>query len=70
MQLSGSQIPNEQIYTINNSYTPRLALSNFLEARWNHFGVSISYASPRIYGDEYDIKVSNFTAYLGYSLYF
>lgn len=70
VQLSGSQIPNERIYTINNSYTPRLALSNFLEARWNHFGVSISYASPRIYGDEYDIKVSNFTAYLGYSLYF
>ena len=70
IQLTNSQNPDEQIYAVNKSYTPRLALSNFLEARWNHFGVSISYASPRIYGDEYDIKVSNFTAYIGYSFYF
>jgi len=70
IQLTGSQNPDERIYTVNNSYTPRFALSNFLEARWNHFGVSISYASPRIYGDEYDIKVSNFTAHLGYVIYF
>lgn len=70
IQLTNSQNPDEQIYTVNKSYTPRLALSNFLEARWNHFGVSISYASPRIYGDEYDIKVSNFTAHIGYSFYF
>ena len=70
IQLTGSQNPDERIYMVNNSYTPRFALSNFLEARWNHFGVSISYASPRIYGDEYDIKVSNFTAHLGYVIYF
>ena len=70
IQLTSSQNPDEQIYAVNKSYTPRLALSNFLEARWNHLGVSISYASPRIYGDEYDIKVSNFTAYIGYSFYF
>ena len=70
IQLTNSQNPDEQIYTVNKSYTPRLALSNFLEARWNHFGISISYASPRIYGDEYDIKVSNFTAHIGYSFYF
>jgi len=70
IQLTNSQNPDEQIYTVNKSYTPRLALSNFLEARWKHFGVSISYASPRIYGDEYDIKVSNFTAHIGYSFYF
>ena len=70
IQLIFTQTAATEIYTVNNSYTPRFALSNFLEARWNHFGVSISYASPRIYGDEYDIKVSNFTAHLGYVIYF
>jgi len=70
IQLTGSQNPDEQIYAVNKSYSPRLAYSNFLEARWNHIGVSISYAAPRIYGDEYNIKVSNFTAYIGYSIYF
>jgi hypothetical protein len=70
VQLSGSQVPGEKIYTANKSYSPRLALSDFLEARWHHLGVSISYAAPRIYGDTYDIKVSNFSANLGYTFYF
>jgi hypothetical protein len=70
IQLTGSQNPDEKIYAVNTSYSPKLAYSNFLEARWNHIGVSISYAAPRIYGDEYNIKVSNFTAYVGYSIYF
>jgi hypothetical protein len=70
IQLTGSQNPDEKIYAVNTSYSPRLAYSNFLEARWNHIGVSVSYAAPRIYGDEYNIKVSNFTAYVGYSIYF
>jgi hypothetical protein len=60
----------EKIYTSNKSYAPRLAVSDFLEARWNHFGVSISYAAPRIYGDTYDVKVSNFSANIGYTFYF
>ena len=70
IQLTGSSNPNEQIYAVNKSYSPRLAYSNFLDARWNHVSISISYAAPRIYGDEYDVKVSNFTAYIGYSVFF
>jgi hypothetical protein len=70
IQLTGSQVPGEKIYTANKSYAPRLALSDFLEARWNHFGISISYAAPRIFGDTYDVKVSNFSVNLGYTFYF
>jgi hypothetical protein len=71
VQLTGSQIPSgEKIYTSNSSYSPRLTLSDFLEARWNHFGISMSYAAPRIYGDDYDIKVSNFSVNVGYTYYF
>ncbi len=71
IQLTGSQVPGgEKIYTANKSYKPRLALSDFLEARWHHFGISMSYAAPRIYGDEYDIKVSNFSVNIGYTYYF
>ena len=71
IQLTGSQIPGgEKIYTSKKSYEPRLALSDFLEARWHHFGISISYAAPRIYGDGYEAKVSNFSANIGYTYYF
>jgi hypothetical protein len=70
IQLTGSQVPGEKIYTANKSYEPRLALSDFLEARWHHFGISISYAAPRIYGDGYEAKVSNFSANIGYTYYF
>ena len=60
----------EVIYTQNRSIKPRLALSNFLEARWHHIGISFSYASPRIYGDGYDIRASGVTANVGYTYYF
>ena len=60
----------EVIQTQKQSFEPRLALSNFLEARWNHVDFSISYASPRIYGDGYDIKVSDFSASVGLVFYF
>jgi hypothetical protein len=71
IQLTGSQVPGgEKIYTSKKSYDPRLALSDFLEARWHHFGISISYAAPRIYGDGYEAKVSNFSANIGYTYYF
>jgi hypothetical protein len=71
VQLTGSQVPGgEKIHTANYSYAPRLALSDFLEARWHHFGVSMSYAAPRIYGDTYDVKVSNFSVNIGYTIYF
>ena len=60
----------ETIQTQKHSFEPRLALSNFLEARWNHVDFSISYASPRIYGDGYDIKVSDFSASVGLVFYF
>lgn len=60
----------EVIHTEKRSYEPRLAVSNFLEARWNRFGLTVSYASPRVYGDDYDIRVADFSANLGYLFYF
>ncbi|HEY6240313.1 MAG TPA: hypothetical protein VIW78_05690 [Burkholderiales bacterium] len=60
----------EVVSTEKKSFEPRLAVSNFLEARWNHVGLSVSYASPRIYGDGYDIRVSGFSANIGYFYYF
>jgi hypothetical protein len=60
----------EVVYTEKRTYEPRLAVSNFLEARWNHIGISFSYASPRIYGDGYDIRVTGFSANIGYTYYF
>jgi hypothetical protein len=60
----------EVIYTAKRNYEPRIAVSNFLEASWNHIGISFSYASPRIYGDGYDIRVSGFSANVGYTYYF
>jgi hypothetical protein len=60
----------EVVYTEKRSYEPRLAVSNFLEARWNHFGITISYASPRVYGDGYDLRVSDYNASIGYIYYF
>ena len=71
IQLTGPQVPGgEKIYTSKKSYEPRLAVSDFIEARWHHFGISISYAAPRIYGDGYEAKVSNFSANIGYTYYF
>jgi hypothetical protein len=60
----------EVVYTEKRTYEPRLAVSNFLEARWNHIGISFSYASPRIYGDGYDIRVTGFSANIGFTYYF
>jgi hypothetical protein len=60
----------ETVYTHERSYQLRLAVSNFLEARWNHIGISFSYASPRIYGDGYDIRVKGVSANIGYAYYF
>jgi hypothetical protein len=60
----------EVVYTEKRSFEPRLAFSDFLEARWNQIGISISFASPRVYGDGYDIRVSDFSANIGYVYYF
>ena len=60
----------EVVHTEKKNYEPRLAVSNFLEARWNHIGISFSYASPRIYGDGYDIRVSGISANIGFTYYF
>ena len=62
--------PGQTVRTANWSYAPRLATSTFLEARWKHFGVSASYASPRIYGDTYDIRIADYSVRLGYTYYF
>ena len=60
----------EIVYTHNRSYQPRLALSNFIEARWRQIGISFSYAAPRIYGDGYDVRASGVSANIGYVYYF
>jgi len=60
----------EIVYTEKRNLEPRLAISNFLEARWNHIGISFSYASPRIYGDGYDVRVADVSANIGYAFYF
>ena len=68
--MTGSQVPGKEIYTANRSYSPMLALSDFLEARWNRLGVSISYAAPRNCGNTYDVKVSDFSVNIGYTFHF
>jgi hypothetical protein len=71
IQLAGSQVPGgEKIFTSNSSFKPGLALTDFIEARWRHFGISMSYAAPRISRDEYDVKVSDFAVNIGYTYYF
>ncbi len=60
----------EVVYTHNRSYQLRLAVSNFLEARWRQFGISFSYAAPRLYGDGYDIRAQGVSANIGYVIYF
>ena len=60
----------EIVYTEKRNLEPRLAVSNFLEARWNHIGISFSFASPRIYGDGYDVRVADVSANIGYAFYF
>jgi len=41
----------EVVHTSQHDVEPRLAVSNFLIARWNHVGIQFSFASPRVYGD-------------------
>jgi predicted lipoprotein with Yx(FWY)xxD motif len=60
----------EIIHTSQHDLEPRLALSNFLIARWNHVGVQFSFASPRVYGDGYDAKVRNASLYATYTFNF
>ncbi len=70
VRFTSSANPQETVRTANWSYAPHLATSSFLEARWKHFGIAVSYASPRIYGDDYDIRISDFSVRLGYTYYF
>ncbi len=70
VRFTNSANPGETVRTANWSYAPHLATSSFLEARWKHFGVAASYASPRIYGNDYDIRISDFSVRLGYTYYF
>lgn len=60
----------ETVYTEQRSLEPRLAASNFLEARWKYVDLSVSYAAPRVYGDGYDVRVSDFSASIGCFYYF
>ena len=60
----------ETVHTSQNNVEPRLAITNFLIARWNHMGVQFSYASPRVYGDGYDARVKDVSFYATYTLNF
>jgi len=60
----------EVVHTSQHDVEPRLAVSNFLIARWNHVGVQFSFASPRVYGDGYDAKVRDASLYATYTFNF
>jgi len=60
----------EIVHTSQGNIEPRLAITNFLIAQWNHFGVQFSFASPRVYGDAYDAKVKDASLYATYTYYF
>jgi hypothetical protein len=60
----------EIVHTSQHNVEPRLAVSNFLIARWNHIGVQFSYASPRVYGDGYDARVRDVSLYATYTFNF
>jgi hypothetical protein len=60
----------EIVHTSQTNMEPRLAITNFLIARWNHMGIQSSYASPRVYGDGYDARVKNASLYATYTLNF
>lgn len=54
----------------NKSYALMFAESIFLEARYRHWGVKLSFAGPTVANDKYNIQVSDIALNLGYSLYF
>jgi len=60
----------EVIHTSQHTVEPRLAITNFLIARWNHIGVQFSFASPRVYGDGYDARVTDASLYATYTFNF
>jgi hypothetical protein len=66
VQLSTGEI----VHTSQNSVEPRLAVTNFLIARWNHVGIQFSFASPRVYGDDYDARVMDASLYATYTFNF
>jgi len=66
VRLSTGEIVN----TSQHDVEPRLAVSNFIIARWNHVGFQFSFASPRIYGDGYDAKVRDASLYATYTFNF
>jgi hypothetical protein len=60
----------ETVHTSQRNVEPRLAVTNFLIARWNHVGFQFSYASPRVYGDGYDARVTDSSLYATYTFNF
>ena len=59
-----------QTVTTGQSYEAKLATSQFLEGRWEHLSVTLDYASPRIHGGDYDIRVKGLSAKIGFVYYF
>ena len=60
----------EIVHTSQHTVEPRLAVTNFLIARWNHVGIQFSFASPRVYGDGYDARVTDASIYATYTFNF
>jgi hypothetical protein len=60
----------EIVHTSQNNVEPRLAITNFLIAQWDHVGIQFSYASPRVYGNGYDARVADASLYVTYTFNF
>jgi hypothetical protein len=60
----------EIVHTSQHDVEPRLAVTNFLIARWDHVGIQFSFASPRVYGDGYDARVTDASLYATYTINF
>jgi len=64
------RLSNGQTVRTGQSYEARLATTQYLEGRWDHFSLKLDYASPRIQGGDYDIRVSGLSAKIGLVYYF
>ncbi len=60
----------EIVHTYQHTVEPRLAVTNFLIAQWDHIGIQFSFASPRVYGDGYDARVTDASLFATYTFNF
>ena len=61
---------SESVNVRDQSFSLNLAWGTFLEARWYHAGIYLSYMRSHMPGDTYDTTFEDSSLYLGYQLYF